>query len=94
MRQHATAARLCNGGSSARLRLTYGRPGEANPEYGFARWGEVELPTPSMPLGRPPRLPAVSARPGTRRMDWASLATSIPRAICYGSARPCDKPRH
>jgi hypothetical protein len=27
-------------------------------------------------------------------MDCASLATSIPRAICYGSARPCDKPRH
>ena len=87
----------------------YGPPGEANPEYGFVRRGDVELhlslprsttprsrratatsmsamPTPSMPPGRPPMLPAVFGRPGTRRTDCVSLHMSIPRATCFGGS--------
>ena len=52
------------------------------------------MPTPSMPPGRPPRLPAVSGGPATRRMDCASFPTSIPMATCCGSALPCGRPGH
>jgi hypothetical protein len=77
----------------------YGPPGEANPEYGFVRWGEVELHLSLSPEHNPKGASGLSScrpTPGDKRAHrpigcfsrWPRyLALVRRRSFCSGSRR-------
>ena len=59
---------------AARVRgASHGPPGEANPEYGFVRWGEVEL-----------HLSVWTTTPSSRRVAAISMSAMLTRSMPRG----------